>query len=216
MARVCPRPTICCTVARLSGYSRLLGLVAISLSGSYACTHTASSSDALVPVPAGSAAPQPTLPVTAQSILVRGWDITRPGTRGKARHKTAMISRIRTTTHFSLSLHCHIYSLGTYHRGDPPLLSAKLLLADDQRTWKPASQLGPLWHRLRLATLCQLCSAYQSARHQQDGAESAGAVATGILSSAGKPSLATGGLLPSTSGPHRACSAPGCAGATRR
>ncbi|BDA47893.1 probable LINE-1 retrotransposable element ORF2 protein at N-terminal half [Coccomyxa sp. Obi] len=45
--------------------------------GSYAFTHTASSSGALVPVPAGLG-PQPPLPATAQPVLVQGWDITRP------------------------------------------------------------------------------------------------------------------------------------------
>ena len=98
---------------------------------------------------------------------------------------------------------------------DPPTLSADLLLPDDQRTWQPASRLGPLWHRLRLATICQLSVSYQRARHQQDTAETAGVVAARILSSWGRPSLVTGDLPPSMSGPHRACSATGCAGATR-
>jgi hypothetical protein len=66
---------------------------------------------------------------------------------------------------------------------DPPPLSADLLLADDQRTWQPASQLGPLWHRIRLVTICQLWATYQRARHQQGTAETAGVVAARILSS---------------------------------
>ncbi|BDA49664.1 hypothetical protein COCOBI_14-2840 [Coccomyxa sp. Obi] len=49
-----------------------------SADGSYTCTHTASSSGALVPVPAGSAGPQQPLCATAQPVLVLGWDITRP------------------------------------------------------------------------------------------------------------------------------------------
>ncbi|BDA42543.1 hypothetical protein COCOBI_03-4330 [Coccomyxa sp. Obi] len=49
-----------------------------SADGSYTCTHTASSSGALVPVPAGSAEPQQPLPATAQPVLVLGWNITRP------------------------------------------------------------------------------------------------------------------------------------------
>ena len=71
----------------------------------------------------------------------------------------------------------------------PPPLSADLLLADDQRTWQPASQLGPLWHRMRLVTICQLWAAYQRARHQQDTAETAGVVAARILSSCRKAIL---------------------------
>ncbi|BDA44216.1 hypothetical protein COCOBI_05-4000 [Coccomyxa sp. Obi] len=39
-----------------------------SADGSYTCTHTASSSGALVPVPAGSAGPQQPLPATAQPV----------------------------------------------------------------------------------------------------------------------------------------------------
>ncbi|BDA47907.1 hypothetical protein COCOBI_11-1640 [Coccomyxa sp. Obi] len=49
-----------------------------SADGSYTCTHTASSSGALVPVPAGSEEPQQPLPATAQPVLVLGWNITRP------------------------------------------------------------------------------------------------------------------------------------------
>lgn len=71
----------------------------------------------------------------------------------------------------------------------PPPRSTDLLLADDQRTWRPASQLGPLWHRLRLATICQLWAAYQHARHQPDAAQSAGAVAARIISSSRKAIL---------------------------
>lgn len=71
----------------------------------------------------------------------------------------------------------------------PPPLSADLLLADDQRTWQPGPQLGPLWHRLRLATICQLWASYQRARHQQGTVESAGVVAARILSSCRKAIL---------------------------
>ena len=59
--------------------------------------------------------------------------------------------------------------------------------------WRPVclggSQLGPLWHHLRLATICQLWAAYQRARHHQDRAESAGPVAARILSSCRKAIL---------------------------
>ncbi|BDA49659.1 hypothetical protein COCOBI_14-2790 [Coccomyxa sp. Obi] len=72
---------------------------------------------------------------------------------------------------------------------DPPPLSADLLLADDQRQWQPASQLTPLWHRLRLAATCQLWASYQRARHQTGAAESAGVVAARLLSSCRKAIL---------------------------
>ncbi|CAL8467208.1 g6760 [Coccomyxa elongata] len=72
---------------------------------------------------------------------------------------------------------------------DAPPRSTDLLLADDQRTWRPASQLWPLWHSLRLATIYQLLAAYQRARHQPDAAQSAGAVAARILSSSRKALL---------------------------
>jgi hypothetical protein len=47
-----------------------------------------------------------------------------------------------------------------------PPRSADLLRADDTRAWGPPRQLRSLWHRLRLATICQLRTAYQRARHQ--------------------------------------------------
>ncbi|BDA50463.1 hypothetical protein COCOBI_16-1390 [Coccomyxa sp. Obi] len=72
---------------------------------------------------------------------------------------------------------------------DPPPLSADLLLADDQRQWQPASQLTPLWHRLRLATICQLWASKQRARHQTGAAESAGVVSARLLSSCRKAIL---------------------------
>ncbi|BDA46019.1 hypothetical protein COCOBI_08-1110 [Coccomyxa sp. Obi] len=72
---------------------------------------------------------------------------------------------------------------------DPPPLSAHLLLADDQRQWQAASQLTPLWHRMRLATICQLWASYQRARHQTGAAESAGVVAARLLSSCRKAIL---------------------------
>ncbi|CAL8461716.1 g1247 [Coccomyxa elongata] len=72
---------------------------------------------------------------------------------------------------------------------DAPPRSLDLLLANDQRTWRPASQLRPLWHSLRLATIYQLWAAYQRARHQPDAAQSAGAVAARILSSSRKALL---------------------------
>ncbi len=72
---------------------------------------------------------------------------------------------------------------------DEPLRSTDLLLADNQRTWRPASQLRPPWHRLRLATISQLWAAYQRARHQPDTAQSAGAVAARILASCRKALL---------------------------
>ncbi|BDA41566.1 hypothetical protein COCOBI_02-3470 [Coccomyxa sp. Obi] len=59
----------------------------------------------------------------------------------------------------------------------------------DQRQWQPASQLTPLWHRLRLATICQLWASYQRARHQTGAAESAGVVAARLLSSCRKAIL---------------------------
>jgi len=62
-------------------------------------------------------------------------------------------------------------------------------LADDQRAWRPASKLRPLWHSLRLATIYQLWAAYQRARNQPDAAQSAGAVAARILSSSRKALL---------------------------
>ncbi|CAL8464450.1 g3996 [Coccomyxa elongata] len=70
-----------------------------------------------------------------------------------------------------------------------PPRSTDLLLADDQRSWRPASQLRPLWHRLRLATIYQLWAAYHRARHQPDAAQSAGAVAARVLSSCRKALL---------------------------
>ncbi|BDA40487.1 hypothetical protein COCOBI_01-1400 [Coccomyxa sp. Obi] len=72
---------------------------------------------------------------------------------------------------------------------DPPPLSADLFLADDQRQWQPASRLTPLWHRLRLATICQLWASYQRTRHQTGAAESAGVVAARLLSSCRKAIL---------------------------
>ena len=51
---------------------------------------------------------------------------------------------------------------------DAPPRSPDLFLADDQRTWRPASQLRPLWHRFRLSTISQLWAAYQRMRHQPD------------------------------------------------
>ncbi|BDA47097.1 hypothetical protein COCOBI_09-5520 [Coccomyxa sp. Obi] len=73
--------------------------------------------------------------------------------------------------------------MGSCHRGGS---TTGLLLADDQRQWQPASQLTPLWHRLRLATICQLWASYQRARHQTGAAESAGVVAARLLSSCRK------------------------------
>ncbi|BDA47361.1 hypothetical protein COCOBI_10-2080 [Coccomyxa sp. Obi] len=72
---------------------------------------------------------------------------------------------------------------------DPPPVSADLLLADDQRAWQPASQLAPLWHRMRLVTICQLWATYQRARHQQGTPGTAGVVAARILSSCRKAIL---------------------------
>ena len=66
---------------------------------------------------------------------------------------------------------------------DAPPRSPDLFLADDQRTWRPASQLRPLWHRFRLSTISQLWAAYQRMRHQPDAEPSAGAVAARVLSS---------------------------------
>lgn len=74
---------------------------------------------------------------------------------------------------------------------DAPPRSADLLLADDTRVWGPPRQLGQLWHRLRLATICQLWAAYQRGRHQPDAAAiTPGAVAARILSSCRKALLA--------------------------
>ena len=53
---------------------------------------------------------------------------------------------------------------------DAPPRSADLLLADDTRIWGPPRQLRQLWHRLRLATICQLWAAYQRSRRQPDAA----------------------------------------------
>ena len=72
---------------------------------------------------------------------------------------------------------------------DEPPRRADLLLADDQRTWRPASQLRPLWHSLRLATICQLWAAYQRACHQPDATQSAGAVTARVLASCRKALL---------------------------
>ncbi|CAL8466112.1 g5648 [Coccomyxa elongata] len=72
---------------------------------------------------------------------------------------------------------------------DAPPRSRDLLLADDQRTWRPASQLRPLWYHLRLATIYQVWAAYQRARHQPDAAQSAGVVAARVLSSCRKALL---------------------------
>ncbi|BDA47098.1 Transposon TX1 uncharacterized 149 kDa protein [Coccomyxa sp. Obi] len=69
--------------------------------------------------------------------------------------------------------------MGSCHRGGS---TTGLLLADDQRQWQPASQLTPLWHRLQLATICQLWANFQRARHQTGAAESMGVVAARLLS----------------------------------
>ena len=66
--------------------------------------------------------------------------------------------------------------------------SADLLLADDTRAWGPRRQRRSLWHRLRLAIICQLWTAYQRPRHQP--AVSAGVVAARILSTCRKALLA--------------------------
>lgn len=72
-----------------------------------------------------------------------------------------------------------------------PPLSADLLLADDTRIWGPPRPLMPLWHRLRLAAICQLWAAYQRGRHQSEAAAiTPGAVAARILSSCRKALLA--------------------------
>ncbi|KAK9915556.1 hypothetical protein WJX75_000669 [Coccomyxa subellipsoidea] len=47
---------------------------------------------------------------------------------------------------------------------DAPPRSADLLAADDTRIWGPPRQLRQLWHRLRLASICQLWAASISAR----------------------------------------------------
>ncbi|KAK9918450.1 hypothetical protein WJX75_004175 [Coccomyxa subellipsoidea] len=74
---------------------------------------------------------------------------------------------------------------------DAPPRSADLLLADDTRIWGPPRQLRQLWHRLRLAAICQLWAAYQRGRHQPDAAAiTPGAVAARILSSCRKALLA--------------------------
>ncbi|CAL8470818.1 g10360 [Coccomyxa elongata] len=49
-----------------------------SAAGHYTCTHTASTSGALIPVEAGAAHQQAIMPPTARPALVQGWDITRP------------------------------------------------------------------------------------------------------------------------------------------
>ena len=66
---------------------------------------------------------------------------------------------------------------------DAPPRSPDLFLVDDHRTWRPASQLRPLWHRFRLSTISQLWAAYQRMRHQPDAKPSAGGVAARVLSS---------------------------------
>ena len=47
----------------------------------------------------------------------------------------------------------------------------------------------PFWHRLLLATICQLWAAYQHARHQPDASQSAGASVGQVLSSCRKALL---------------------------
>ena len=54
--------------------------------------------------------------------------------------------------------------LGSHHKRGCATLKHRPLSGGDQMTWRPASQLRPLWHRLRLATISQLCAAYQRAR----------------------------------------------------
>lgn len=73
---------------------------------------------------------------------------------------------------------------------DAPPRSADLLLADDLRAWSPPRQLMPLWTRLRLATICQLWTAYQHARHQPDAVVAAASITARIVSSCRKAILA--------------------------